>query len=330
MTDDPIDLARRSLFVAAAALGPMAAWPAAGPPLADTTSELRGLCVGDAGLRTVYDAGRWCEGPAWSTRACGLVFSDVKADRLLLLGDGGRVETLREPAHHTNGNAFDAQGRLVSCEHLGRRLVRQEADGSLRVLADRYRGGRLNSPNDLALHSDGAVWFTDPTFGIEDPTQGRPAVSEQPARHVFRLDPCTGLEAVSTSFEQPNGIAFSPDEKTLYVSDTRREANSEGRHEIRAFDVIGRRRLADERVFAVVRPGVADGLAVDERGNVWAACADGAHVHGPDGRRLGRVATPSRCANLAFGGPTGRTLFLCCGTQIVALETTVRAARALG
>jgi len=320
-----LHLTRRTM--AAALLG-MAAAPLraaqAAPP------ALPGIVAADARLARVFGSGRWCEGPAWDRGAGAasgsLVFSDVRSDRLLRLAGDGDAVPVRDPAGNSNGNAFDAQGRLVTCEHRGRRVVRQEPDGRLTVLADRYLGRRFNAPNDLAIARDGAVWFTDPTFGLDQPDEGRQAPAEQPGRFVFRLDPAGSLAVVADSLEQPNGIAFSPDQGTLYVTDASGGPGKEGRHEIRAFDVSDGRRLGRERVFAAVEAGVVDGLAVDASGRVFGATDQGATVWAPDGRRLGCVRTPVTCANLAFGGPDGRLLFLCCGSSIYRIETTTKGA----
>lgn len=283
------------------------------------------IVASDARLVEVHRGGRWCEGPAWDRRRDALVFSDVRANRMLRLDADQRIETLRDPSNNANGNAFDDEGRLVTCEHLGRRVVRQEHDGSLTVLADRYQGKRLNSPNDVIVARDGAVWFTDPIFGIVQPEEGRLAESEQAGRFVFRLAPGDELRVVSDTFEQPNGLALSPDERTLYVSDTSSPGNVEGKHEIRAFDVRDGR-LSNERVFATVPSGVPDGLKVDTAGRVYAATDRGATIRDASGELIGHIATPATCGNLAFGGSDGRRLYLCNGSSIHAIDVLTRGA----
>lgn len=180
------------------------------PVRARVRGELTDILSPQARVRQVYDGGRWCEGPAWDRRTRSLVFSDVRMNRIMRLEEGGAARAVRDPSGFANGNAFDAAGRLVTCEHLGRRVVRQETDGRITILADRFEGCRLNSPNDLAIARDGGIWFTDPTFGIEQPEEGRQAASEQHGRFVFRIDPDGSLAKVAGGFEQPNGIAFSP------------------------------------------------------------------------------------------------------------------------
>ena len=286
--------------------------------------EMARVVAPGAGLERVYSGGKWCEGPVWSQRSGRLVFSDVRRNTLLSLDSGGQASVLRSPSNFANGNAIDADGRLISCEHLGRRLVREEADGRLTVLAERYDGRRLNSPNDLVIAADGAVWFTDPTYGLQMPEEGRMAAAEQRGRFVFRLDPGGSLEPVADSFEQPNGIAFAPDQRTLYVSDSSGGSGREGKREIRAFDVVGGRRLARERVFARLESGAPDGLETDAAGRVYACCGgDGVRVWRADGSPLGRIATPAVSANLAFGGSDGKRLFVCTGETVHAITLGV-------
>lgn len=289
------------------------------------TRGVPGVTADGARLVTLHRDGRWCEGPAWDRATATLVFSDVRADRLLRLAQDGQAGILRDPSGFSNGNAFDSEGRLLTCEQLGRRVVRQERDGRLTVLADRYRGRRLNSPNDLVVARDGAVWFTDPTFGLMQPEEGRMAEPEQPGRYVFRLDPSGRLDVAADTFEQPNGIAFSPDGARLYVSDTSAAEDHEGTREIRAFDVVDGR-LRRERFFASVPSGTPDGLATDAAGRLFAATDRGAGVWDRDGTPLGVVPTPVTCANLAFGGPDGRWLYLCAGTSVHRIETLTRGA----
>lgn len=278
-------------------------------------------------VETLYSEGRWCEGPVWSPADGGLVFSDVRANRLMCLHADRSVDVVRDPSNNGNGNAIDRQGRLLTCEHRGRAVVRREADGRRVTLADRFEGRRLNSPNDLAVAVDGAVWFTDPVFGLTQPDEGLQAEPEQKFRHVFRLAADGRLTVASDTFDQPNGIAFSPDFRTLYVSEAGASLDPDGGgREIRAFDVLDDGTLRRERLFARLDTGLPDGLAIDERGSVYAATMDGIRVWSADGEPLGLIRTAGTCGNVAFGGADGRTLFICSGKHIHALPMRVRGA----
>ncbi|WP_244472275.1 SMP-30/gluconolactonase/LRE family protein [Methylobacterium sp. Leaf108] len=319
-------MSRRDVLAAAAA-GLTTAPVTAGPILRADDPGFSAVVDPGAQLRTLYAGGRWCEGPCFAPALGGLVFSDVRSNRMLVLGEDGEARTFRDPSNNANGNTLDAQGRLVTCEHRGRRVVRREADGGLTVLADSYAGKSLNSPNDAALGPDGAIWFTDPIYGITVPDEGIMAEPAQSARRVYRIAPSGGIAAMTEALDQPNGIAFSPDGRTLYVSDTGAALkNPEGARAIYAFAVTAGP-LPAPRVFATLEAGVADGLAVDEAGRVYAACVDGVRVFGSSGAPLGRIATATAAANVAFGGPDGRRLFVCAGPAVHAIDLQVRGAR---
>lgn len=278
----------------------------------------------DARLRELYRDGRWCEGPCWAPDLGGLVFSDVRRNRMELLRDDGTVEAFRDPSDNANGNVLDAEGRLVTCEHRTRRVVRREADGSLTVLADRFEDEPLNSPNDAALAPDGAIWFTDPVFGIRQPDEGLQAEPEQGARRVYRIDPTGRLDAMVDTLDQPNGIAFSPDGRTLYVAESGAALNPEGPRAIVAFAIQADGRPGEGRTFAALDSGVPDGLAVDSTGRLYAACEDGVRIYAADGTWLGRIATPGPAANVAFGGADGTRLFVASGSSIHAIDLKAR------
>ena len=248
----------------------------------------------------------WAEGPVYVADGDYLLWSDIPNDRILRYSDADGVSVFREPCGYTNGHYLDAQGRLLSCEHGGRRVSRTEADGSVTTLADNYQGNRLNSPNDLVVKSDGSIWFTDPPYGILSDRQGHKAESELGGCYVFRLDPDGGeLEIVADDFDRPNGICFSPDESVLYVADT-----GEPGH-IRAFDVVDGRGLANSRVFAVVSPGKSDGFRSDTEGNIFTSARDGVHMYSPEGELLGKILLPENAvANCCFGGPERNRLFI--------------------
>jgi len=253
------------------------------------------------------------EGPAWVAKGGYLVWSDVRGDRMMRWSPGEGVSVYRAPSNNANGNAVDERGRLVTCEHGGRRVCREEADGTVVTVADSYGGRKLNSPNDVVVKSDGSIWFTDPHYGIRDLG---PEAREQPENYVFRVDPSSGeVEVVANGFEMPNGLAFSHDEGVLYVADSGNPPTH-----IRAFDVAGGRRLTNGRVFAEVAPGVPDGFRVDVEGRVFTSAEDGIHVFDNSGRLLGKILCPESPSNCAFGGEDGRVLFITARTSVYSVE----------
>lgn len=268
---------------------------------------------------------RWAEGPAYVPAGGYLLWSDVPGDRIMRLDERtGSVGVFRTPSHNANGNTLDRDGRLVTCEQLTRRVVRTEHDGSITVIADRFEGKRFNSPNDVVVPSDGSIWFTDPTYGIDSDHEGRRAPSEIGRSQLYRVDPRDGsVRLAATDFVQPNGLAFSPDERRLYVSDTGGTHVDGGPAHIRAFEVdSGRLRGGD--VFAESTAGFFDGLRVDEAGNVWTSAGDGVHCIEPDGNLIGRIRVPEAAANVCFGGPAGNRLFICATTSLYAVYVSTK------
>ncbi|MBW6425044.1 SMP-30/gluconolactonase/LRE family protein [Rhizobium sp. XQZ8] len=273
--------------------------------------RFRQLIVGSAALEELYSDCRWAEGPVWFADLNCLIWSDIPNQRMLRWAPEGGVSVFRSPSNFTNGNTRDRQGRLVSCEHGGRRVTRTEIDGSITVLADRHQGKRLNSPNDVVVRSDGSVWFSDPTYGIKSDYEGYRSEPEQATRNVYRLDPETGaLDAVVTDFGQPNGLAFSPDETKLYVADSASSHDIKAPRHIRIFDVVDGRQLSNSRVFCSLDNGLPDGFRVDVQGNVWTSAGDGVHCFSPDGALLGKILVPQTVANVTFGGPRKNRLFI--------------------
>ena len=286
----------------------------------------------EAELLCLYDGTLHGEGPVWDQAGDRLVWSDVPNRRLLGWHPDGHVEVLVDGTYFMNGNAIDAKGRLVHCEH-GRRCISRspaglptDANGGAEPIVTHYEGRRLNSPNDVAVAADGAIWFTDPTFGLLMPSQGSLAEPELDHRSVYRIDPRDGLLRRMADFEQPNGLAFSPDGRTLYVSDTARSLGeipgpqTGTTHEIVAFDVAEDGTLSGRRFFWHADHGVPDGFAVDPRGWVWTTAEDGVHVLAPDRTRLGFVATPQTSSNCCFGGPGMRRLFIAATGLLLAID----------
>jgi gluconolactonase len=263
---------------------------------------------------------RWSEGPVWLGDTRALLWSDVPGNTIYRWDEvTGQVSAFRNPSDHANGNTRDCQGRIITCEHLTRRVTRTEHDGRISVLADSFNGKRLNSPNDVVVKSDGSVWFTDPVFGINGFYEGMKAEPEL-APNVYRIDTDGSISVVGEGINQPNGLAFSPDESVLYVVESR--ANP---RRIIAFDVEGGRKLVNQRVAIDAGPGIPDGFRVDVDGNLWcgwgmgAAGLDGVHIFNPAGRLIGRIDLPERCANLCFGGIHRNRLFMAASTSLYAL-----------
>lgn len=269
------------------------------------------------------DGMTWTEGPVWIGET--LYFNDIPAKRMMMWREGQGVSTALPNSEFANGNTRDLQGRMVSCEHGGRRVIRRhdpEDAAAIDVIADSYDGKRLNSPNDVVVRSDGFVWFTDPPYGINSDAEGYPADSEIGGCYVFCASPDGALTAVATDFDKPNGLAFSPDETQLFVADSGaiRGASFPGidynlPHHIRVFDVDGTT-LSNGRVFAEIMPGVPDGLRIDHGGLVWTSALDGIHCLDHAGNCLGKIRLPAQTSNLCFGGPSGTDMFITCSGMV--------------
>ncbi|MGV1793391.1 SMP-30/gluconolactonase/LRE family protein [Rhizobium sp. A37_96] len=283
-------------------------------PLLRPGAELKKLCTGAI----------WSEGPVWWDDG-SVTWSDIPNNRMLKWSSGEGMTVFRSPSNHTNGHTRDREGRLVSCEHSGRRISRTEADGTVVTLVDRFEGKRLNSPNDVVVKSDGTIWFTDPPYGIISDYEGVKAESEIGANHVYRFDPTSNsLEIACNDFQRPNGLAFSPDEKLLYVSDTSRSHDPDGNHHIRVFDVADGRYPRNGRVFAVIEPGLSDGFRLDVNGNIFTSSADSIQVYAPDGTRLGKIFVPEVISNCTFGGADRSTLFITASTSLYSIELATK------
>ena len=279
--------------------------------------------VWEGAVERVATGFRWAEGPVYFRAGRYLIFSDIPNNRMMrLLDDDNHLSVFRTPSLNSNGNTIDRQGRLISCEHGSRRVTRTELDGSVTVVADRYNGKPLNSPNDVVVASNGSIWFTDPTMGIDRNYLGLKAASEQEKHNVFRVDPQNGgVRVVVDDFVQPNGICFSPDEKKLYVIDSGISPSH-----IRVFDVDSDKgEVAHSKIFANdFGSGSSDGMRCDVDGNIWCSMAwadpkeDGVRCYSPAGQLLGKIHLPEACANLVFGGPLRNRLYMCASTSVYA------------
>lgn len=276
-------------------------------------SEFRKIIPEGAKVERLATDLQFTEGPVWIRGGGFLVFSDIPANELKRWDPNGGVTTFRKPSNNANGNTLDRQGRLLTAEHGGRRISRTEKDGEVVTIVDSHDGKKLNSPNDVVVKRDGTIWFTDPDYGLA----GRP--KEQTSNNVFRFDPAKNLlTAVVKDFDKPNGLCFSPDESKLYVADS-----GKPRH-IRVFSVARDGSVSGGEVFASIDKGGPDGIRCDSGGRVWSSSGDGAQIFGADGKLIGRILLPEAAANLAFGGPDGKRLFLTARKSLYAVPTRVR------
>jgi gluconolactonase len=370
--EDPIDdvrcgFSRRKLMKGAAALAATAATAAAASaaerPLGETGVRLRDTqplplgplpgsrypdphiealdksfkgSPGTGAVERLATGFRWAEGPVYFPAGRYLLFSDIPNNRIMRYSeDDGHLSVYRQPSMNSNGNTIDREGRLLTCEHSGRRVTRTELDGSITVIADKYQGKKLNAPNDIVVASNGTIWFTDPGYGIKGDYEGLKEPFEQDKRNVFRVDPKTGdVKVVADDFVMPNGIAFSPDEKKLYVIDTGLTEGEGNPAWIRVFDVdIDAGKLSNSKVFAKdFAPGFTDGMRCDTDGNVWCSMGwgdpkeDGVRCYNPDGHLIGKIHIPETVANVCFGGQQRNRLYICGSTSLYALYTSAKGA----
>lgn len=279
--------------------------------------EFRKAIAPDAKVKRLATGMQFTEGPVWVAASGGyLVFSDIPADELKKWTSQNGLTTFRKPSQNANGNTVDREGRLLTCEHSGRRVSRLEADGQLQMVVDRFDGKKFNSPNDVAVKSDRTIWFTDPDYGLGGKSH------DYEGCFVFRFDPKTHTLAVlAKDFDKPNGICFSPDEKKLFVADSGKP------HHIRVFDVQKGGAVEGGAVFCQIDNGLPDGIRCDAAGRVWSSAGDGVHIFAPDGKLIGKILIPESPANLCFGGADGKTLFITARNSLYALPVQVKGAR---
>jgi gluconolactonase len=292
--------------------------------------------AGTMAVERVATGMRWAEGPVYFPAGRYVLFSDIPNNRIMRFSeDDGHLSVFRQPSLNSNGNTIDREGRLITCEHSGRRVTRTELDGSITIIADKYNGKKLNSPNDAVVASDGSIWFTDPIYGIGGYYEGIKAEPEQEKHNVYRVDPKSGdIKVIVDDFVEPNGIALSPDEKKLYVLDTGFTDGPDNPSHIRVFDAdVGAGKVSNSKVFAEMpKPSITDGARCDTAGRVWCSVGwgdpneDGVRCYTPDGDLLGKIHIPETVANLCFGGMQRNRLYICGSTSLYAVYTSVQGA----
>lgn len=286
--------------------------------------EFEACFIGHARVERLWTGARWSEGPVWFAAGRYLLWSDIPNNRILRFDEtDGSVSTYRQPSNNSNGHTVDRQGRLVSCEHLTRRVTRTEHDGSITVIADNYQGKRLNSPNDVVVKSDGSIWFTDPSYGILMDYEGERAESEIGACHVYRVDASGQISIVADDYVKPNGLAFSPDESVLYIADTGITHDPNGPRHIRRHTIDDNGSLSGGDVVAICTEGVFDGFRLDTEGRIWTSAADGVHCLNTDGALIGKVHIPEMVANVCFGGPKLNRMFIAGTTSLYSVYLNV-------
>ena len=287
--------------------------------------------IGHARVERLWTGARWSEGPVWFAAGRYLLWSDIPNNRMMRFDEtDGSVSEFRQPSNNSNGNTVDREGRLVTCEHLTRRVTRTEHDGQVAVIAEAFEGKRLNSPNDVVVKSDGSIWFTDPSYGILMDYEGERAESEIGACHVYRVDRSGAISIVADDYVKPNGLAFSPDERQLFIADTGATHTDGGPAHIRVHDVGDDGSLSGGHVFAECTEGLFDGFRLDRDGRIWSSAGDGVHCLASDGTLIGKVLVPELVGNVCFGGPKLNRLFICGTTSLYSVFLNVNGVSPIG
>jgi gluconolactonase len=316
-------------------LGPLSGSRYPDPHVESLDKRFKGS-AGTMAVERIATGFRWAEGPVYFPAGRYLLFSDIPNNRIMRISeDDDHLSVFRQPSMNSNGNTIDREGRLITCEHSGRRVTRTELDGSLTIIADKYNGKKLNSPNDVVVASNGSIWFTDPAYGISGYYEGVKAEQEQEKWNVYRVDPKSGeIKVVVDDFVRPNGIAFSPDEKKLYIVDTGVSEGPENPAHIRVFDAdIEAGKLSNSKVFADnFKPGLTDGVRCDTTGNVWCSMGwgdpkeDGIRCYAPNGDMIGKIHIPETASNLTFGGQQRNRIYILGSTSVYAVYTSAQGA----
>jgi gluconolactonase len=283
--------------------------------------RFKSILLPDSKLEKLCSGAVWSEGPVYLEADQSVIWSDIPGNRLLRWSATDGMSEFLKPSHFQNGHTLDLQGRILACSHGERAVMRLEDDGTWTKLVSHFEGKKLNSPNDVIVKSDGAIWFSDPSYGLIQPHEGYGGTQEQEGCFVYRFDPVNlDIEAVVTDMEKPNGLAFSNDEKTLYVSDTSASHDKNGKHHIRAYDVIDGSSTANGRIFAVIEPGLPDGFRLDKNGWIFTSSKDSVQVFAPDGTLLGKILVPETVGNLTFGGTHKDRLFIAASSSLYSIN----------
>ncbi len=282
------------------------------------TPEFDRFILGNAPLKRLATGFTWVEGPVWFGDVDCLLFNDIPANTIHRWNEGAGITAFRKPSNFANGQTRDRLGRLITCEHGSRSVTRTEHDGRITTLASHHEGKRLNSPNDVVVARDGSIWFTDPHYGIVSNFEGHDAPQELPC-NVYRITPDGTLNAMITDFNCPNGLAFSPDEKHLYVAETGRRFHEDPCH-IRRFNVAADFALSGGEIFHEISPGKSDGFRMDTDGNLWSSALDGVHCLSPEAKLLGKILVPEKVSNICFGGRAKHILFITATTSLYSIS----------
>ncbi len=281
--------------------------------------RMKALLRSDSSLQQLASGATWSEGPVYVPEEDCVIWSDIPGNRLLRWSEKDGLSIYLEPAHFQNGHSRDLQGRILACSH-GKRCVERLEGGTWTTLVDSYQGKKLNSPNDIVVKSDGTIWFTDPSYGLTQSDEGYGGEQEQAGCYVYRLEPSTGeITAVVTDMVKPNGLAFSPNETILYISDTAASHDPNGHHHIRAYDITDGKTVSHGRVFVVIEPGLPDGFRVDKNGYLFISSLDSIQVYTPEGERIGKILVPEKVGNCTFGGPDKNRLFIAASSSLYAI-----------
>jgi gluconolactonase len=283
--------------------------------------RFKSILLPDSKLERLCSGAVWSEGPVYLESDQSVIWSDIPGNRLLRWSELDGLSEFLKPSHFQNGHTLDLEGRIIACSHGERAVIRLEVDGTWTKLVSHFESKKLNSPNDVIVKSDGTIWFSDPSYGLIQPNEGYGGTQEQAGCYVYRFDPVNlDIDAVVTDMEKPNGLAFSSDEKILYVSDTSASHDENGNHHIRAYDVLDDSSTANGRVFAVIEPGLPDGFRLDKQGWIFTSSQDSIQVFAPDGTLLGKILVPEKVGNLTFGGKNKDRLFIAASSSLYAIE----------